>query len=126
MPECDQTVNTAHLDSLQHIVSDSASKDTLLVNNPNPPKDSIAKPKPGDWFLKYYPNPCRGILQVDINANISELYIADINGKLLMQIPVSKEQGHMEIDMTQYPSGVYFLRYCVDGVCKSGKFVLIH
>jgi len=126
MPECDQTVNTDRLDSLQHIQSDSASKDTLLVNNPNPPKDSLTNPKPDTWFLKYYPNPCRGILKVDINASISELYIADINGKLIMQIPVSKEQGHIEIDLTQYPAGVYFLRYCVEGVCKSGKFVLMH
>lgn len=128
MPECNQTVNTARIDSLQHNQPDSTSKDSSFVQNPNPPKDSTGtvSPKPDDWFLKYYPNPCRGILKVEINAAISELYIADINGKLLMKIPVASDEHYKEIDMTNYPAGVYFLRYCVDGKCKSGKFVLIH
>ena len=128
MPECNQTVNTTRIDSLQHNQPDSTSKDSSFVQNPNPAKDSTrtVNNKPDDWFLKYYPNPCRGILKVEINANISELYIADINGKLLMKIPVASDEHYKEIDMSNYPAGVYFLRYCVDGKCKSGKFVLVH
>lgn len=128
MPECNQTVNTVLIDSLQHNQPDSISKDSSFVQNPNSAKDTTGNvnSKPDDWFLKYYPNPCRGILQVEMNTYISELYIADINGKLIMKIPVSKEQGRLEIDLTNYPSGVYFLRYCVEGKCKSGKFVLVH
>ena len=128
MPECNQTVNTARIDSLQHSKPDSTNNDSSFVQNPNPPKDSTGtvNPKPDEWFLKYYPNPCRGILKIELNANISELYIADINGKLLMKIPVTGEQRYLEIDMMNYPAGVYFLRYCVDGKCKSGKFVLVH
>lgn len=128
MPECNQTVNTSRIDSLQHNQPDSTSKDSSFVQNPNPAKDSTGtvNNKPDDWFLKYYPNPCRGILKVEINASISELYIADINGKLLMKIPVASDEHYKEIDLTNYPAGVYFLRYCVDGKCKSGKFVLVH
>ena len=128
MPECNQTVNTTRIDSLQHNQPDSTSKDSSFVQNPNPAKDSTrtVNNKPDDWFLKYYPNPCRGILKVEINANISELYIADINGKLLMKIPVASDEHYKEIDMSNYLAGVYFLRYCVDGKCKSGKFVLVH
>ncbi len=128
MPECNQTVNTTRIDSLQRNQPDSTSKDSSFVQNPNPAKDSTGtvNNKPDDWFLKYYPNPCRGILKVEINASISELYIADINGKLLMKIPVASDEHYKEIDLTNYPAGVYFLRYCVDGKCKSGKFVLVH
>ena len=128
MPECNQTVNTSRIDSLQRNQPDSISKDSSFVQNPNTVKDSSGtiNNKPDDWFLKYYPNPCRGILKVEINASISELYIADINGKLLMKIPVASDEHYKEIDMSNYPAGVYFLRYCVDGKCKSGKFVLVH
>ncbi|MFM9946119.1 MAG: carboxypeptidase regulatory-like domain-containing protein [Bacteroidia bacterium] len=128
MPECNRTVNTNRIDSLQHNQPDSTSADSSFVQNPNSNKDSTStvNNKPDDWFLKYYPNPCRGILKVEVNANISELYIADINGKLLMKIPLASDEHYKEIDMTAYPAGVYFLRYCVDGKCKSGKFVLVH
>ncbi len=128
MPECNQTVNTARIDSLQHNQPESTNKDSSFVQNPNPAKDSTGTVynKPDDCFLKYYPNPCRGILKVEINASISELYIADINGKLLMKIPVASDEHYKEIDLTNYPAGVYFLRYCVDGKFKSGKFVLVH
>jgi hypothetical protein len=43
-----------------------------------------------------------------------------------MKIPVASDEHYKEIDMSNYPAGVYFLRYCVDGKCKSGKFVLVH
>jgi len=124
MPSCNQEINSGMIDTLQHNDKDSLVKDSTFVKNPNISKDS-SDAKPDSWFLKYYPNPCRGILKVDINASISELYITDINGKLLMKITVSKEQGHLEIDLTDYAAGIYFLRYCVDGVCKSGKFILV-
>ena len=92
MPECNQTINTARIDSLQHNQPDSSYNDSSFVHNPNPKKDStgIDNNMPDTWFLKYYPNPCKGLLKVEINANISELYIADINGKLLMKISFFK------------------------------------
>jgi hypothetical protein len=129
MPNCNQTVNTAQIDSLQHNNPDSTFNDSSFVQNPNinSSNDSGNVSNKSDlWFLKYYPNPCKGLLKVEINAAISDLYIADINGKLLMKISVANDEHYKEIDMSAYPSGVYFLRYCVEGKCKSGKFILIH
>jgi len=124
MPECNQTVNSQIIDSLQKTKSDSISNDSTLVNNPK--SDSFNIVSEPEWLLKYYPNPCRGILQVDIYSDINELYISDLNGKLILKIDVPKEQGHVEIDLSYYPAGIYFLQYTVKGKTKAGKFILTH
>jgi len=124
MPECNQTVNSQIIDSLQKTKVDSVSNDSTIVNNPK--NDSADIKNQPEWLLKYYPNPCRGILQVDINTDIKELFIADINGKLILKIEVGKEQGHLEIDLNAYPAGIYFLQYTVKGKTKAGKFILTH
>jgi hypothetical protein len=126
IPTCDKEMDIALLDTLQNTQTSSNKNDTALVKSNEFKADSSKVNDAGNWILKYYPNPCRGTLKVDVIPGISELYIADINGKLIMQIPVNKDNSHLEIDLTAYPSGIYFLRYCVDGVCKSGKFVLIN
>jgi len=125
MPECNKKVITESIDSLQKSKSDSIKNDSVYATKPLI-KDSINNQSTHSWFLKYYPNPCKGILHVELRGNIHDLYICDINGKILMNVPVSKEQNAIEIDLTAYPSGIYFLRYGVDGSYKSGKFVLIH
>lgn len=126
IPTCDKEMDIALLDTLQNTQTSSNKNDTALVKSNEFKADSSKVNDAGNWILKYYPNPCRGTLKVDVIPGISGLYIADINGKLIMQIPVNKDNSHLEIDLTAYPSGIYFLRYCVDGVCKSGKFVLIN
>jgi len=125
MPECNKTVNTEIIDSMQKNENDSVNNDSVFATKPAI-KDSLDNTNTESWFLKYYPNPCKGILHVDLKGDIHDLYICDINGKILMNVPVSKEQSQLEIDLTAYPSGIYFLRYGVDGSYKSGKFVLIH
>jgi len=108
-------------DTVKHVlrqVSDQEEKQEL--------KHPLPIIKKNDVQLKYYPNPCNGILQVSTNANIPELNIININGEEILKVTLNQTLTDTSIDMTQYPAGVYFLRYCVDGICKSQKFVLIH
>lgn len=125
MPECNKTVDTEIIDSLQKNENDSVKNDSVFATKPFL-KDSLEKTTTESWFLKYYPNPCKGILHVELKGNIHDLFICDINGKILMNVPINKEQSRLEIDLTEYPSGIYFLRYGVDESYKSGKFVLTH
>ncbi len=123
MPECNQSVNTLLIDSLQNNKSDSVNKDSsfLEINQAQKDSSNLLETR----FLKYYPNPCRGILKVEAGGAVSEVFIADINGKLIMKVPLNPEQSVHEIDLRAFPNGVYFLRYCLDGKCKSGKFILM-
>lgn len=124
VPECNNTVNSTLIDSLQKNKPDSISKDTSFVNSSSIIADSVAKAQ--NNFLKYYPNPCRDILYVECSGITSDLYIADINGKIIMKVKIEKGEKFIKIDLSQYPAGIYFLKYCLENKCKAGKFVLIH
>lgn len=82
---------------------------------PNPydedPEEKSDKIKLKD-VMKVYPNPCKGMLNIDINREISELYIVDISGKYLGRY--TPAVGDMlNIDMSGYSAGIYFVKaYC--------------
>lgn len=73
--------------------------------------------------ITFYPNPTQGRIVVEIDSWVRDLYISDMSGKLLEQIPTNGSI-RMSIDLSQYPTGVYFLQ-CFDGDQPySGKIVL--
>ncbi|MBX7240501.1 MAG: T9SS type A sorting domain-containing protein [Bacteroidia bacterium] len=59
---------------------------------------------------KYYPNPTQGILTVELEENIGEIYLSDISGKVLEQYQATKNKS-FQIDLSPYSNGIYFLRY---------------
>lgn len=124
VPECNNTVKSDLIDSLQKSAPDSIFKDTSFINSQSIYNDSIKNDKIN--FLKYYPNPCRDILYVECDGISSEIFITDINGKIIMKIVVPLDEKIIKIDLSQFPAGIYFLKYCLDNKCKAGKFVLIH
>ncbi|MCC6721842.1 MAG: carboxypeptidase regulatory-like domain-containing protein [Bacteroidia bacterium] len=124
VPECNNTIKTDIIDSLQKNQSDSFVKDTSYFTSPFDKNDTISKNLFS--FLKYYPNPCKDILYVECSGISSDLYITDLNGKIIMKVDVNKDEKLIKIDLSQYPSGIYFLKYCLENKCKAGKFVLIH
>jgi hypothetical protein len=75
--------------------------------------------------FRYYPNPTSGRLNIDIKGKIDELYLADISGKLLERYQV-KERENLEINISKYPVGVYFLQYFFENKWLTGKVILTH
>ena len=56
--------------------------------------------------IRLYPIPSNGILHIDgITEGIIELY--DLTGRLLMKEEI---KGNMQLDLSGYDSGVYFLQ----------------
>jgi hypothetical protein len=72
--------------------------------------------------FKYYPNPTTGLVSIDIEGDIKELYLADINGKLLEKFDVKEK--HLKIDIGMYPVGVYLLEYILKNKYLAGKIIL--
>lgn len=127
VPECDNTITKAVLN-----VTDSL----LYTSNPNGNEDtSFAQIKNAEWkhhvdtlktkdsagkvnqqvviehsFVKIHPNPTSGILKISTSADITTMYLADVSGKLLQNITLNKE-GITQVDLSQYSSGIYFLKY---------------
>lgn len=126
VPDCDNVVTKSILN-----VTDSL----LYTSNPNGNDDtSFASIKNAEWkhnidtlktkdsgtinqqvtiehsFVKIYPNPTSGLLKISTSANITTMYLADVSGKLLQDIELNKE-GITQVDLSQYASGIYFLKY---------------
>ncbi len=76
-------------------------KDTLL-------NKVWVKEKVLSW--KYYPNPTQGILTVELDENIGEIFLSDISGKVLERYEATKNKS-FQIDLSPYANGIYFLRY---------------
>jgi hypothetical protein len=92
---------------------DSIQNDTSIINQP------VLK-----HYWKYYPNPTRGDLFIETSTDISELHITDISGKLVVLLKnVTSEKIHT-VDLSQLSSGIYFIRYPLNGRLITGKFIL--
>jgi hypothetical protein len=66
-----------------------------------------------------YPNPTSNQLSIDTELNINELSIIDITGKIIME---TKENTNT-INVTDLPSGVYFIKLITDEKLITKKFV---
>ena len=74
--------------------------------------------------FRFYPNPTTGNLTIEIKGKIEELYLADLSGKLLERYSV-KSSERLEINISKYPVGVYFLQYFFNDKWLTGKVVLM-
>ena len=93
-----------------------------LIENPEIPseihRDQFKK-------LKYYPNPTSGPINIEIDGKVTELFIADISGKLLKRVEVD-DSSRISIDISEFPSGIYFLKYLNNDRWLTGKVLLQH
>ncbi len=99
-------------DSTGNLVNDSIRFD------PNKPRDSLNI----QWT--YYPNPTHGIVNVLVDRDIAELYITDIMGKEIMVLKEIYKDRPKQFDLSQYPTGIYLIRYQVGSKWLTGKIVL--
>lgn len=75
---------------------------------------------------RYFPNPTMGIIHISHTNTSGYLLITDVTGKAIMRVPASPS-GTTTIDLTQYPAGIYAIRYnWAEDKWVSGKFVLTH
>jgi Secretion system C-terminal sorting domain len=76
--------------------------DTLTVATSNP-----LNPPKGD-FLRVFPNPTNGILNIEISENIkANAYLYNALGQMMQSIPISTTQT--QINTHDLPNGIYFL-----------------
>ncbi|MCD4725294.1 MAG: T9SS type A sorting domain-containing protein [Bacteroidales bacterium] len=55
-----------------------------------------------------YPNPTTGMITIE-GKDIESLEIININGQVIRQLLIRDEQSSIEIDLSQYGKGVYFI-----------------
>ena len=60
--------------------------------------------------LKVYPNPAKGIFNLQIPRNIKLLKVYDIQGRLIKTLSNNIHQQYRQLDLQSYPNGIYFLQ----------------
>lgn len=94
------------LDSIQSLKL--SSKDSAAL------RDSAIIRERGKYgaisWVKIYPNPTVGPLTINVQADIREVFIADIGGKLLQRF-TCKKGDVLTPDLSAYSSGIYFVKY---------------
>jgi hypothetical protein len=79
--------------------------------------DDIAK------LIKCYPNPSDGIFSIELSSNIDELYIVDIAGKIIRKMNYTNS-GSYEINISDFPSGVYYVKFSISGEWGSERVII--
>jgi len=72
--------------------------------------------------VKIFPNPSNGLFSIESNTDLKELFITDMNGKIIIRLE-NFEAGENKVDIANFPTGIYFVRYILDGKVLSEKVV---
>ncbi|AEA42315.1 T9SS type A sorting domain-containing protein [Fluviicola taffensis] len=117
MTDCQQQIPDLALNIPDSIVSNVPIKDSSDT--------SASDPKALHITWSYYPNPTNGIVNILPNADIKELYISDLSGKVLQVLPKLSKNERIQVDLSAYPTGIYLIRYLDENNhWLSGKVVL--
>jgi hypothetical protein len=71
--------------------------------------------------LKIYPNPAKNILNISAQKNIESISLFNISGQAVMSVYPNKTK--QQIDISQIPQGVYFVKIQVNGQLTATKLV---
>jgi len=83
------------------------------------------KPVPAEKIgIKFYPNPTTGRISAEIDGKVKELFLTDISGKLLARYKTAGV-SKLEIDLGNFSTGLYFLKFYDHGNWYSGRIVLV-
>ncbi len=72
-----------------------------------------------------YPNPTTGVFKVKLKNAVKELFITDSSGKILLRFDNPKV-GETDINLANFPNGVYFVRFLEDEKLQTGRVVLAY
>ncbi|MBL7738551.1 MAG: carboxypeptidase-like regulatory domain-containing protein [Chitinophagaceae bacterium] len=78
------------------------------------------------YAVKLYPNPTNGRFTIESKRDIKEMFITDFTGKILMRLGDAGKKGRWQVDISNYPSGVYQVKYITaDNRWGAEKIVLL-
>ena len=112
-------------DFTKPVIADSTDITTVADSISVPPVGETVEPVEPDEPLeiKYYPNPTTGTVTVELQGKIKELYLTDISGKLIKTYKVSGDT-QLKVDLSEYSTGIYFLKCFAQNKSFTGKIML--
>ena len=66
------------------------------------------------WFVKYYPNPTNGLLNIELSQSMRNedkvINITTVSGVVINQIKVGVSSNILPLNLSKYPKGTYFIQ----------------
>lgn len=75
-----------------------------------------------EW--SFWPNPTQGQVQIKVDRDIDEMFLTDLNGKILERYTDIRRDRVLRRDLSQYPKGIYLLTFALEDKVVTGKVVL--
>ena len=76
-------------------------------------------------WIKSYPNPTSGIVNIEHSKKVKEIFVVDISGKILQRYN-NYEKDLIKVDLSEFPNGMYFLKYANVDHWEYAKIILTH
>ena len=105
-PTCGENDNLYAKEIKDNIYNDKELKDTDISD-----------------YIRLFPNPTDGPLTLELEEKFDQLFVVDMNGKILFQIEPNGTR--LQINLSEYPSGAYFLKYSYKGAWGSSQIRLM-
>lgn len=104
LPDCEKPISE---DDLQDIVQDDSDHDG---------KEDI------EWSI--WPNPTSGIINVEVDRDIEEMYLTDLAGKIMERYVDVRSGRALRRDLSQYARGLYLITFNYKDKVYTKKIVL--
>jgi len=93
-----------------------------LVNNDTNVSRLQSFNKVSEDNIKLYPNPTRSVLNIEVlNGSFDSIMVFSSTGKLVQTI--NPEADALTIDVSQFASGMYFVRFVSEGLAFTKRFI---
>lgn len=121
MPECEQQWADSAL---------APSEEEAFLPNPFEPEDLDTVPqaaplRPLDEVVIIRPNPCDDFFLADLPLGAEAAYLVDLTGKTLQFLgPQPADTRALSVNVSTYPTGIYFLKAFVEGRWYTKKVIV--
>lgn len=70
-----------------------------------------------------FPNPTKNLLKIESTTGFSGLAVMDVTGQVLLQSTFMNDKHRYELDVSAWPSGLYFLELTMSNERKTVRFI---
>lgn len=75
-------------------------------------------------IVKTYPNPSKGWVEINTDADMENVYVTNTQGKKLLDLG-KVTTGKASFDLSPYPTGMYFVNYQYENKTYTEKLILV-
>lgn len=73
--------------------------------------------------INIFPNPTKGMVNIENNQDIESLVVYNSTGHLVYSNTINTK-GIIQIDASQFPKGIYYIRMQINGEYSNSKFIV--